>query len=89
MGSHTDIETLDAIIGDWYQAGFHGAFGSGDQGMLHEISDPIKLSSTIVAYYVDCGRAQVDCVNDLLNRLALHHEKRPINKVLLGKGFVL
>ncbi len=89
MGDDSDIESIDAIVGDWYQAGYNGAFGRGDQGMLHEISDPIKLADTIVAYYVDCGRAGSESVNELLNRLALHHEKRPITKVLLGKGLVI
>ena len=88
MGNQSDIEEIDAIIGDWYQSGYQGAFGNGDEGMLHEISDPIRIGAKTVAYYVDCGRAGEECVSDLLNRLAIHHENRPINNVLFGKGYL-
>ncbi|NOY26771.1 MAG: hypothetical protein GXP62_12940, partial [Oligoflexia bacterium] len=79
---------LDAIIGDWYSGGFDGAFGSQDAGRLHYISDPESLRDAIISWHVDCGRARMDAIDDLLRRLTVLHDRVPLRAVLIGRGYV-
>jgi len=82
------IASADPTIGDWYTAGFDGAFGTTDRGRFHYISDPAELGPSTVLYHVDCGRAEVSALDDLLKRLGVLHSTHPIDAVLIGRGFV-
>lgn len=77
---------LDAVVGDWYSAGFEGAFGSTLAGRLHEIGDfePIPEG---VRFSVDCGRAELGAVDDLLRRLTVLHGRHTILGVHFGRGY--
>ena len=79
-------EAADPTIGDWYGAGFNGAFGTPERGRLHEISDPEIPTAGTVIYYVDCGRAEVRAVEDLMNRLAVLHGTHALAALLIGRG---
>lgn len=81
-------EALDAVVGDWYRAGFDGAFGSHDRGRLHTIDDPESPRDAIIAWNVDCGRAEVGAVDDLFKRLSVLHERVPLRQVVIGRGYV-
>ena len=67
---------------------FPGAYGNDKEGMLHEISPPEELDENSIQYYIDCGRAKLQAIKDLLARLEILHEQNPIESVLLGKGFL-
>lgn len=77
---------IDAVVGDWYTAGFDGAFGSHDAGRLHEISD-LEVGPAGVRFSVDCGRAALGAVDDLLRRLTVLHATQPLRCVHLGRGY--
>lgn len=81
-------EQLDAIIGDWYQAGFNGEFGSHDRGRLHTIDDPESPRDAIIAWNVDCGRSEARAIDDLFKRLSVLHEQVPLRQVVIGRGYV-
>ena len=81
-----ELEALDEVIGAWYTEGYHGAFGEKDWGRFHEISPPLTCPDNGVSYYVDCGRANSQSVEDLLQRLEILHQRTPISVVLLGNG---
>ena len=80
--------TADPTVGDWYTAGFEGAFGTTDQGRFHSISDPELLDDQTVRYQLDCGRAEANAIDDLLKRLSVLHSTHPISGVLIGRGFL-
>ncbi len=82
------VEHADPIIGDWYSAGFEGAFGSQDRGRLHYISDPESPAPDCVIYQVDCGRAEQRAVDNLLQRLLVLHGQHPIRHVVIGRGYL-
>lgn len=86
--SREAVEALDAVIGDWYSAGFEGAFGTADRGRFHYISDPELQTHDVLSYDVDCGRAELTAVTDLLKRLSVLHDRVGIGGVLLGRGYV-
>lgn len=81
------IDKADPIIGDWYRAGFDGAFGNQDRGRLHYISDPESPQPDCVVYQVDCGRAEQRAVDNLLQRLHVLHGQHPIRHVVVGRGY--
>lgn len=82
-------EQLDAAIGAWYRAGFDGAFGSATAGRFHFIGDPEAIGGRdAISWNVDCGRASLDAITDLLRRLAVLHERVPLRAVVLGRGYV-
>jgi tetratricopeptide (TPR) repeat protein len=81
-------EKIDSTIGDWYTAGFDGAFGSPDRGRFHSITPPIPVGEKGVRYDLDCGRAEASAVDDLLKRLSVLHSSHPIATVMIGRGFV-
>ena len=82
------LTAADATIGDWYEAGFNGSFGTAERGRFHSISDPESTAPDMVAYKLDCGRADVGCIADLLRRLAVLHGQHPIRHVALGRGYL-
>ena len=82
------IGVLDPIIGDWYTAGYDGAFGSQLEGRLHTISDPEELGPGILIYHVDLGRAEMSAIQDILRRFMVLHEQHPIQSVVLGRGYI-
>jgi tetratricopeptide (TPR) repeat protein len=83
------LDELDAVIGDWYAAGWNGAFGSRDAGRFHYVSDPeVRRAGRAVVYHVDMGRASLDSVDDLIRRLTVLNERRRITRVLVGRGFL-
>jgi len=86
--SGDSIAAVDPVIGDWYGAGFDGAFGSHDRGRFHNITDPIPLDANIVRYDLDCGRAEPSAIDDLLKRLSILHASHPIAGLLIGRGFI-
>ncbi|MEC9389805.1 MAG: tetratricopeptide repeat protein [Myxococcota bacterium] len=86
-GVEAALRQLDVTIGDWYTAGFNGAFGSQDRGRFHNISDPIPCGDRGARYDIDCGRAEARAVDDLLNRLAVLHASHSIRTVMIGRGF--
>ncbi|RME28644.1 MAG: hypothetical protein D6798_01925 [Deltaproteobacteria bacterium] len=82
-------ERLDATIGDWYQAGFHGSFGTADRGRFHFIGDPeAPGGGDTIVWNVDCGRAELSAISDLLKRLVVLHERVGLRQVVLGRGYV-
>lgn len=81
-------EALDAVVGDWYGAGFHGAFGTPQQGRFHYIGDPESPRGAVITWNVDCGRAEPRAIDDLLRRLTALHERVPLRAVLLGRGYL-
>jgi hypothetical protein len=81
------LEAADKVMGDWYTAGFDGAFGTADRGRFHYISDPQRAGETTVVYDVDLGRAEASAIPDLLRRLSILHESEPIEALLLGRGY--
>lgn len=82
------VEKADPIIGDWYTAGFNGAFGSSDRGRFHYVSDPESPAPDAVIYQVDCGRAEQRAVEALLQRLVVLHSQHPIRHVVVGRGYL-
>ncbi len=82
-------EEVDALIGDWYFAGWDGAWGSRDGGRFHYISDPeLRRDGRAVVYHVDMGRSAVAAIEDLVRRLEGFHGEYPIRTVLIGRGFL-
>ena len=89
IGYRSDpIEAIDPAIGEWYQSGYDGAFGLPTRGRLHEISNPEAIETRAVMYYVDCGRADITAVDNLLQRLERLHAPYNIESVLIGRGFL-
>ena len=82
------VAALDATIGDWYTAGFDGAFGSHDRGRFHSITDPMVIAPNTIRYDLDCGRAEATAIDDLLKRLSIIHANHSINGLLIGRGFL-
>ena len=82
------IQAVDETIGDWYSAGFDGAFGAPDRGRFHSITDPRQLGPHTVRYDLDCGRAEPAAIDDLLKRLSVLNTSSSIKGVLIGRGFV-
>ena len=89
IGYHSDpVKAIDATIGDWYSAGYNGEYGETERGRFHYISDPERIGPRAVLYHVDCGRAELRCIDDLLKRLEILHTPYRIEAVLLGRGFL-
>ncbi len=82
------VQAIDATIGDWYTAGYSGEYGETDRGRFHYISDPERIGPRAVLYHVDCGRAELRSIDELLKRLELLHTPYRIEAVLLGRGFL-
>ncbi len=82
------VQAIDPIIGDWYTAGYNGEYGDTDRGRFHYISDPERIGPRSVLYHVDCGRAELRSIDDLLKRLEILHAPYRIEAVLLGRGFL-
>lgn len=80
------LDELDSVIGDWYSAGFNGSFGTSDRGRFHYISDPESPTPDAVSYQVDCGRAELRAVENLMSRLAVLHAQVPLRHVVIGRG---
>lgn len=81
-------EDVDAYIGDWYRDGFLGQFGSEKEGFFHEIGFPQEIDGNSVNYYMDCGRAGVEAIEDLLRRLEVAHSRFGIDTIIIGEGFL-
>jgi tetratricopeptide (TPR) repeat protein len=82
-------EEIDMVIGDWYVAGWDGAWGSRDGGRFHYISDPeLRRDDRAVVYHVDMGRSSVAAIEDLIRRLEGFHGEHPIAEVILGRGYL-
>ncbi len=81
-------EQIDQLIGEWYQAGFHGQFGTQTSGFFHEIGPPMVIDDNSVTYYMDVGRAGVEAIDNLLTRLEIAHERFGIDCVIIGEGFL-
>ena len=82
------VAAADPTVGDWYTAGFDGQFGAPDRGRFHSITDPMQIGPHTVRYDLDCGRAEVTAIEDLLKRLNVLHGEHPIAGVLIGRGFI-
>lgn len=88
-GGKAALDALDSLIGDWYMAGFEGAFGKQDSGRFHYISDPEYRSDLrAVVYHVDMGRANLTSIDDLLRRLSVFHAQNPIERLVFGRGYL-
>lgn len=81
-------EDVDAYIGDWYRDGFLGKFGSEKEGFFHEIGFPQEIDENSVNYYMDCGRAGVEAIEDLLKHLEIAHSRFGIDTIIIGEGFL-
>lgn len=81
-------EEIDEVIGQWYEAGFHGQFGTSSSGFFHEIGPPMEIDEFSVTYYMDCGRAGVEAIENLFTRLEVAHDKFGIDCVIIGEGFL-
>ena len=82
------LQLLDPVMGQWFSAGFNGAFGAKDQGRFHYISDP-ELRDNAAVYHVDLGRARLEAVDDLLQRLGELHALHPLRRLILGRGHLI
>ncbi|MSP54738.1 MAG: hypothetical protein EXR69_03900 [Myxococcales bacterium] len=88
-GAEGALEAADELIGEWYSAGFDGAFGTKDGHRLHDISYPQAVRGFLgVTYDVDMGRAELRAIDDLVQRLTHLNARHPIARVLLGRGFL-
>jgi hypothetical protein len=85
-GGDDVVDTVDEVVGAWYLSGFNGDFGEKDRGRFHFVTDPQKVGERAVSYVVDLGRADFRAVQDLLTRLAVLHERRPVKRVIFGRG---
>jgi len=84
------VTALDGLIGDWYHAGFEGAFGTRDAQRFHYVSDPdVKRDGYGVTYTFDLGRSRVEAIDDLLRRLVGFHAGHPIRALIIGRGYLL
>lgn len=83
-----DWTEIDQLVGDWYQDGFHGSFGTNTSHFFHEISPPMVIDDNSVTYYMDCGRAGVEGIDNLLRRLEIAHDRFGIDCVIIGEGFL-
>jgi tetratricopeptide (TPR) repeat protein len=81
-------QDLDAYIGDWYRDGFLGEFGSETEGFFHEIGFPQEIDENSVNYYLDCGCAGVEAIENLLKRLEIAHSQFGIDAIIIGEGFL-
>lgn len=82
-------DDYDKLIGDWYWAGWDGAWGTKDGGRMHYISDPeIKRDGRGIVYHVDMGRASVAALEDLIRLLEGFHSSWPIRQVIIGRGYL-
>lgn len=90
LSERTDeaLDALDAVIGDWYLAGYNGEFGEAETGRFHYITDPDPTGERSVAYNLDLGRASFDAIHTLLRRLTILHERYPITRVVFGSSTV-
>lgn len=87
--SASGVEALDGVVGDWYTAGFNGRWGSRESGRFHYVSDPeLRRGGRGVVYHLDLGRAEIACIDDLLRRLLVLHNEHPIERVVLGRGYL-
>ncbi len=83
------VDAVDGVIGDWFRAGYDGAFGTRDAQRFHYVSDPEpKRNGCGVTYNVDLGRARVEALDDLLRRLVGFHSQHPIRMLLVGRGYL-
>jgi tetratricopeptide (TPR) repeat protein len=80
------LEALDETIGSWYLAGYNGDFGDAKQGRFHYATDAEDAGHGGAAWSFDLGRTTMDAIANLLNRLAVLHDRHPIRRVLLGGG---
>lgn len=88
FASPPGADKADPVIGDWYRAGFDGAFGTPEQGRFHYISDPESSAPDAVGYQVDCGRTETRAIENLMQRLIVLHSQHPIRHVVVGRGFL-
>jgi tetratricopeptide (TPR) repeat protein len=79
-------DAVEALFGEWYTAGYKGAFGHGSGGRFHDASDPELRGRSGMVCTFDLGRAGNSAIDDLLGRLADLHARHPIRRVLLGRG---
>lgn len=89
IGYRSDpVEALDETMGEWYTGGYDGAFGQPTRGRFHFISSPERVEERALLYYVDCGRAEISAIDNLLQRLEQLHAPYKIDAVLIGRGFI-
>ena len=87
VGSGDATELVEPIVADWYAAGFNGSFGDADKGRFHYISDPEPThDGRGVRFHVDLGRAEMRCIDALIDALVPVHSVHGIDKVLFGRG---
>ena len=83
------VNDLDRAVGEWYLAGFDGAFGTSEANRFHYISDPeVRPDWRAVVYNVDMGRASTAAIDDLLRRLTVFHQHHPVERLLIGRGYL-
>jgi hypothetical protein len=80
------FERFDPVLGAWYTAGFEGRFGTEQSGRFHFVSPPERHASGAVVYVLDLGRATLEAVDDLVDRLEALHAEQPLSRVILGRG---
>ena len=88
-GAEGALEAADQLVGAWYVAGFDGAFGTPEGHRMHDISYPQAVRGFLgVTYDVDMGRAELRAIDDLVQRLQHLHALHPIDRVILGRGYL-
>jgi hypothetical protein len=80
------LERVDPVVGAWYADGFEGRFGEADRGRFHYVGDLERTRAHGAVWRVDLGRARVDAVDALVERLEALHRETPLNTVILGRG---
>ena len=87
VGTGSAVELVEPIVAEWYTAGFNGAFGAADSGRFHYISDPEPThDGRGVRFHVDLGRAELRCVDALIDALVPVHSVHGVDKLLFGRG---
>ena len=88
-GGAAAVNAFDQLMGDWYMGGFNGTYGRQDSGRFHYISDPeVRPDRKAVTYNVDLGRADLACLDDLIRRVTAFHVQFPIERMILGRGYL-
>ncbi len=80
------VERVDPVVGAWYAEGYEGRFGEADRGRFHYVGDPERTRLHGAVWRVDLGRARVEAVDALVERLVALHRGTPVRRVILGRG---
>lgn len=82
------VALFEPLLAAWYRSGWDGAFGEAERGRFHDVVAPVASGPAGVVSYLDLGRAELRCLDDLRERLVALHAQHPLHSVLFGRGFL-